>query len=319
MKLAEPGAQGVDAQGLASLRRYLEQDTHVRSLLIVRRDHLVFEYTRTDVAPDDLHSVASVTKGILSALVGIALEKGHLSSLDQRIVDFFPELADAGLHAGTRNITLRHLLTMTSGFSWNERASFTPDQWGRMEEHAKFALSREPILPPGKVFNYDTVSSHLLGIALSRAVGMSLERFAQQHLFGPLGIERYEWVRDRQGNIAGGHGLRLTTRAMASFGSLYLRRGKHAGTPLIPADFVDASVRAHVPVGSDGQLDYGYLWWISRTPAKQHAYSSLGYGGQAIYMVPELELVVVIASNQDKPANANRTIIREMILPAISK
>lgn len=318
-KTATPQAQGVDALSLASLRQYLEQDIHVRSLLIVRRDHLVFEYNRKDVAADELHSVASVTKNVTSALIGIALAQGHLASLDQKIVEFFPDLADAPVHPGTRNITLRHLLTMTSGFSWNERTSFTPDKWSRIDEPARFALSREPILPLGKVYNYDTASAHLLGIALSRAVGMSLEQYAQQHLFGPLGVARYEWVKDRQGHNAGGHGLRLTTRDMASFGSLHLHRGQHAGRQLIPADYVDASVQTSISVNPGDRLDYGYFWWLSQTPASQRAFSALGFGGQAIYVVPDLDLVVVITSNQDKSTNANRPIIREMILPAVSR
>lgn len=315
---AEPGTLKVDPQSLTRLRQYLEQDAHVRSLLIVRRDHLVFEYNRSDVAADALHSVASVTKNVVSALTGIALAQGHLTSLDQKVVDFFPELVNADLHPGTREISLRHLLTMTSGFSWNERSSFTPDKWSRIDDPIGVALKREPILPPGKVFNYDSASTNLLAIALSRAVGTSLEQYAQQHLFGPLGLTRYEWAKDRQGHNAGSHGLRLSSRDMATFGNLYLHRGQHAGKQLIPASYVDESLQPRIAVNPGERLEYGYLWWLSPTPGNQRAFSALGFGGQAIYVVPDLDLVVVIASNQDKAANSNRTIIREMILPAVT-
>lgn len=221
-----PEDQGLDAQTLVSMDRYIQtQVPHIYSTLVVRHGYIVFEkYYRGDA---DLHyEVASVTKSFTSALIGIALDKGVLRSLDQKVLDFFPEIPVAELSPHVADLTLRHILTMTAGFNWTEE---TPWSWPQSEDWPSYILHIPMASDPGQAFTYNTPSIHLLSVILSKASGLSTLDFANQYLFKPMGIEPSQWTTDPQGRNNGGRGLYLRARDMAKFGYLYLNNGQWDG------------------------------------------------------------------------------------------
>ncbi len=322
-----PAEQGMNAELLAQMRQRLESSApHIRSVLVVRNDRLVFEYYGQGLGRSDLHLVNSVTKSVLSSLVGIALREKLITDLDQKISVWLPEALAPDADPKARNITVRHLLTMTAGFDWDEQArdncfaarSASCDRFNDKGEPVNFALRRPVTAEPGTVFRYDSHSSHLLSVILSRATGMSAAKFAEKHLASTLGVSRYQWASDAQGHSRGGFGLQLTARDMARFGTLYLRGGRWAGQQVIPADFAEASVRQQSTGGYPwpAWARYGYQWWVLPDPGGPAAYAANGLGGQYIYVVPSSDLVVVITSRPDERRDT-AGIVREYVLPSL--
>lgn len=322
-----PAERGMNAELLAQLRQRLESSApHIRSVLVVRNDRLVFEYYGQGLGRTDLHVVNSVTKSVLSSLVGIALREKLINDLDQKISTWLPEALAPDADPKARNITLRHLLTMTAGFDWDEQARDTCfaartascDRFNDRGDPLIFALRRPVTSEPGTVFRYDSHSSHLLSVILSRATGMSAAKFAEKHLAPALGVTRYQWASDAQGHSRGGFGLQLTARDMAKFGALYLHGGRWAGQQVIPADFAEASVRQQSTGGYPwpAWARYGYQWWVLPDPGGPASYAANGLGGQYIYVVPSSELVVVITSRPDERRDT-AGIVREYVLPAL--
>lgn len=322
-----PAEQGMNPELLAQLRQRLETSLpHVRSVLVVRNDRLVFEYYGQGLGRDDLHLVNSVTKSVTSALVGIALREKLIASLDQKISTWLPEAMAPDVDPKLRNITLQHLLTMTAGFDWNEQASDSClfsrtagcERFSENGDPLNFALRRPLASEPGTVFGYDSYSSHLLSVILSRATGMSAAKFAEKHLAPALGVTRYRWVADPQGHSRGGFGLQVTARDMAKLGTLYLRGGRWEDQQLIPAEFVEASVRKQTSGGWPwpSWSHYGYQWWVLPAQNGPATYAANGFGGQYIYVVPSSDVVVVITSNPREPRDTS-AVLRDYILPAI--
>lgn len=308
---ADPVSVGIDAALPEQLRKKLRGNPRLLSLGIVRHGQLVFEHYHEDVGKDSLINVASVTKSVLALLVGIAIEKGVLASVDQPLTDFFPELQQEGVDPASRGLTLRHLLSMSSGWEG------TPEDLPPADP--LLALKRKIVLEPGGTFQYDNVSSHLIGIALSRAAGRSLEAFAGEHLFTPLGIERFVWGRDFQGRTQGWHMLQVTLRDMLKFGQLVLRKGDWQGHRVVSAGWIDEMLTQRNAGGPHSFLPYGYQWYLSRTPDKRHvAFMGIGYGGQLLYLVPALDTVIAVTHTRDRRArNEDFSVLREIVMPAI--
>ncbi|MBI3898724.1 MAG: serine hydrolase [Gammaproteobacteria bacterium] len=319
----------MDTDILAKLQQHLrEHAPHIRSVVVVRHNSLVFEQYNHGLSRDDLHEVHSVTKSVTSALIGIALEKHYLHDLDQKVVDFVPELAEVARDPKAQDITLRHLLTMTSGFKNKEQSiddclhfklsSCSTDMLDLFHDDLiKFAIKRPIVSVPGQTFNYDSFAAHLLSVILTRATKMSTAKFAEQYLFGPLGVSRYRWPTDHQGYHDGAFGLELTTRDMAKLGQLYLNHGVWNGRQIIPSDYVAASTRKQTAGGWPAGADYGYLWWVTPPTDNVAAYFANGKGGQYIMIVPSLDLVIAITSNQGPQRTTG--IVREFILPATAR
>lgn len=279
------------------------------SLLVIHQDGLMVERYYQHAHAEDRVNVKSVTKSVISALVGIALQQGYLTSLDQRIAEFLPAVVFATDDPRKHAITLKHLLTLRSGLAWNEDADhlqplFASDNWVQHGQNL-------PLLhTPGEVFAYSTLDAHLLSAVLAQATGGDLQAFAQAHLFGPLGITPPTWACDPQGYPIGGSELELTPREMAKLGLLYAQQGLWHGKPIIPAEYIAASGRTQVAsgirVGADPGLalpdTYGYLWWVS-TIGSYASFYALGYGGQTIYLIPDLDIVLVITARLDGPGN----------------
>ncbi len=299
---AAPEALSLDSARLESAAAILGRpQSNALAFLVVRGGKIAFErYFGGGQADVRLH-LFSVTKSILSALIGIALEEGRLPSVEQPVADFFPEL-DHQPGSPWSQLTLRHLLSMTSGLLWPlshhaaepmvARLRLAPD-WGRFI--LDVPVRREQI----GTFHYCSASSHLLSVILSRAAGQNACAYAAARLFAPLGINPpscgQEWENDPQGCSLGGWGLHLTARELARFGWLYLCGGSWQGAQLVPRSWVQASTRL-----ADGYPSgYGYHWWLRRGKG-QAVFAAIGRGGQYLFCVPNLDLAAVILS---EPAN----------------
>ena len=287
---------GLDPGRLEQAVRDIGELEGVHGLLIARRGRLVAERYFRGSAGRRPHNLKSASKSVLSALAGLAIDQGLLD-LDQPIADVLPEAANLD-DTGKQAITLRHLLTMTSGLESTSFGNY--GSWVASRNWVRAALARPLQAEPGTRFSYSTGGTHLLSATLSRAAGRSTHAFAREHLFEPLGIQRSAWARDRQGVHMGGNNLSLLPRDMLKFGQLYLNRGRWNGSQLLPWRWVDQSTRpGRVGPRGRGRIygGYGYLWWLRGT-RERGAYIASGYGGQYIYVAPAEDLVVVVISTE---------------------
>ncbi len=267
----------------------------VSSVLLARGGVLVLEEYFGESGREDLHTTRSASKAVTSALVGIAIDQGYIESVEVPLLPFFPEYADEIEHwdERKRDISLAHVLSMTSGVRGNEDAMYPTDDW------IKFYLDQPLAAAPGEVFSYATSGVVTLGSVITRASGLRVPAFADRYLFGPLGITEYRWPitnsRGSQGLAMTGGGLNLRPRDMAKFGQLYLNGGVWEGERLISKAWIEESTRRHATSDLYGE-DYGYLWrMIDREVSGRavRSYEAWGNGGQFILAFPSLDLVAV--------------------------
>ncbi|HSM14817.1 MAG TPA: serine hydrolase [Thermoanaerobaculia bacterium] len=262
--------------------------------------------------------VKSASKSVLSALVGIALERGLLPGLDAPIAELLPEEAARLDDPAKRAITLRHLLTMTSGLGSTSGEHY--GRWVGSADWVRAALARPLEHRPGEVFVYSTGSSHLVAAALERAVGRDLLAWGREALFDPLGLEVAGWAEDPQGRRFGGNSFRVTPEALGRLGRLYLAGGRWQGRQLVPAGWVAESTRAHAEGWPERYGAYGLLWWIPPFE-RERGFLASGYGGQFLLVLPERDAVVVVtATHRGKGAAWDRELfgrIERELVPAL--
>ncbi|MHA2368535.1 MAG: serine hydrolase domain-containing protein [Candidatus Hodarchaeales archaeon] len=303
-KTSTPEQQGLSSVQLALMEEYMEDwNLDFHSVLVIRNGYLVFEKYYDNYDADTLHELYSCTKTVVSALVGIAIHEGYISSVEERVLDFFPERIIANNDSRKWNMTIEHLLTMTTGLDWPELAISYDDPnnvyhlWTQSPDWVQFVLDRPMVLTPGTKFNYNSGASHLLSAILQKATGMSTSSFAYKHLFTPLDISTLIWPSDPQGVNTGGSRLQMRPRDMAKIGYMYLQNGTWNGTQIVPAEWVERSTRKHYPVMGSLYVGYGYQWWNYYSNSSDYpiidAYSAVGYAGQRIFVVPDQNLVVV--------------------------
>jgi CubicO group peptidase (beta-lactamase class C family) len=281
----------------------------VRGAVLIQRDRVVFERYRSGADPAQPQPVNSVTKSVLGMLVGIALRRGELADLDQRLDAFLPEACEQGVPEGVRALTLWHLMSMTTGVEWDEHqvddcllhACTRLDGDG---ERLRFILGRDLVTPPGERFQYDSHGAHLLAVVLTRAVGMPIDDYARQHLFQPIGIRNFSWERDEAGVPFGGRGLALATRDLARLGCLMLHGGRWHGQQILPREYVQRVTRRYRTGGFplDDTLGYGGLWWTqSESEADADgSFFAFGFGEQLLAVDPLRDLVLAVTANSDK-------------------
>ena len=318
-----PEAEAAGINGALLRTAYLEADhiPNMKSLLVWRHGQIVAEHYYHGTEVDDTHDVRSVTKTVLSMLVGIAAERGFIGGVDDTLGEHLGPVAGK-LDTAVESTTLRHLLTMTAGHEWRELGGPSEFRlWVSSPNQVRYIVEKSLVDPPGTRFCYSDGSAHLVSVALSEATGMSTKEFAQQALFEPLGINRRPWLTDRQGYNYGGVGLQLTPREMVKLGALYLRHGSYEGKQVVPAHWVEVSTRALVstdealPLGSS----YGYFWWVGRSGGRDLHFAN-GYGGQFIINVPDLDLVVVATSrwrNLRGTAELQWSVILDLVLRGV--
>jgi CubicO group peptidase (beta-lactamase class C family) len=267
----------------------------LHSLLVSWRGSIVLEHYGKGIRAARLANVKSVSKSIVSALVGIAVERKLIPGVETPISRYFPQLLKDD-DAGKRRITVEDLLTMRSGL---ESTSFDNyGSWVKSRNWVQFALTRPMIGEPGTSMEYSTGSSHLLSAILTKVSKTSTHQFAQRVLATPLGLTLARWPRDPQGIYFGGNEMLLTPRQMVAFGELYLHGGRARGRQIVPSAWVETSC---VPRGRsrfNPDQQYGYGWWIREFGGHRSCFA-WGFGGQYIFVFRELDLVVVTTSTPD--------------------
>jgi uncharacterized protein (TIGR03437 family) len=289
------------------------------SFLVIRNGYLVWEEYYHGMSRDGYADVMSVSKSVLSILIGQALDTGKIESLDRMLTDYFPEYVSSSTDVRKRLITLRHMLTMTAGFQWDEVA--TGKDWVASKDWYKFVIDLPMAANPGDVFDYDTGLSHLLAGVLSRASGQSALSFGVQNLFQPLGIRNFRWDTDPRGNYVGGFHMYFTSRDLAKFGYLALRNGFWENRQLVSRSWIEDATSIHVSYASDVTIgDYGYHWWV-RPQWGYTAYMASGFGGQYVFVVPGLDLIMVSTADTtgdtiDRHMQAFN-LLTQYVIPAI--
>ena len=308
-RTSTPEEQGLDSELLAEAMDYLQEQRgfNVHSLLVIRNGYMVTDaYFYPFAQSRSLHDLASATKSFTSSLIGIAIEKGYIESVEQHVLDFFPELSVANIDANKEAMTLEDPLTMRPGF---ECSHSPPDKTAHevMEspDWVQHILDLPMTAEPGSDWVYCSPASHLLSAIIQETSGMSSFEFAQQHLFEPLGISDAIWASDPQNYTRGWSDLILTPHDMAKLGYLYLNEGEWDSQQLLSADWVAAATS---PLGSS---NYGYQWWLHPS-----GYYADGAGGQRIFVFPDLEMVVVTTGDGGSDYAVIADLLNSYIFPA---
>jgi CubicO group peptidase (beta-lactamase class C family) len=340
---ATPESVGLDGECLCGIAARLQAtNANVHAVIVVRHGKLVFEQYfpgydapwgmgegRHDFDATTKHDMRSVSKSVVSLLVGIGIDRELIKSADEPVVKFFPDYS-AMKTAGWDNITLRHLLTMSSGIQWDENRAWKDPQndephLGNEADPFRYVLSKPIAAPPDTVWNYNGGGTDLLGNIIERVSGKSLETFAREALFTPLGISDWEWMKHRNEHIAAAAGLRLRPRDAAKVGQLVLNKGDWNGKQIVSAKWIEQSVTPRFQaIGYfSGIFFYGQQWWMGRSMAQEKEVkwiAAMGSGGQRIFVVPERDLVVMTTSGlyfQPRQGDAAFDMMANFILPSV--
>ncbi|MDE5455297.1 serine hydrolase [Bradyrhizobium sp. CSA112] len=317
--IASPESVGLDGARLCNIAaRLKEAEANVHAVVIVRHGKLVFEQyfsgpdERWDVAGQydfdatTKHDMRSASKSVISLLVGIAIDRKLISSADDPVVKFYPE--HSGLKSpGWDQVTLRHLLTMSSGMQWDENRGWNDPKndephLGNEADPIRYILSKPIAKRPDSLWTYNGGGTDLLGNILERVSGKPLEAFAREVLFQPLGITDFEWkTYPKNGKIASAVGLRIRPRDAAKIGQLVLNRGDWGGKQIVSVAWIEQSVRPRFQaIGYfSGLFFYGQQWWMGRSIAQDQEVkwiAAMGSGGQRLFIVPDRDLVVMTTS-----------------------
>jgi CubicO group peptidase (beta-lactamase class C family) len=300
-EVSTPAEQGLDPILVAEMYFNAADLDTIYSLLVVKNGYLIAEEYFNEGSANQKDRLQSVTKSFTSALVGIALEQGCLSSVDQKMLEFFPEVAGKITDPRKELITIRNMLEMRAGYP---REEDDPALWdGLLSGHYPPLIEAFPLVSdPGTRFHYSNLTSNWLGIIVDRTCGMNLKAYAEEHLFSPLDVKSGEWGQDAEGHNNGCGDLHLSARDAAKFGLLYLNDGVYKGNQVIPADWVQDSLQTYSvneafvnKVGQFRDIGYGYQWW-SATTGEHHVNFAWGHGGQLIVLVDEFDMVIVTTS-----------------------
>ncbi len=312
---------------------------NIHSLLIIRNNKLVYEnyFPGNDVifgkgavgfinnGRDSLHDIRSITKSVVSAAVMIAIGQKKIKSVEERVFDFFPEFAKYDTGA-KRQLTIRHLLTMSSGIEWDESMSYADTMNSEVRMHkakdpVEYFLSQRLIHKPGETFNYSGGCTQTLAAIVTKATGMRIDHFVQKFLFRTLGITTFEWVKRPDSIPKAASGLRLRSRDMVKLGLLYMNEGKWKNKRIIPADLVKESLKLQIE--REKPHGYGYQFWlwtdtVMKTPVT--TVQADGNGNQRIAINKQLDLVIVITAGnynrKDRFKNSDDLYL-DFIYPAV--
>ena len=338
-------AQGIDTSIIHSLEAAIENGTYpnIHSVLISHHGKLVYEkywagkdeYWGNDVgitvhAKDSLHDIRSISKSVVSACVGIAIQQGKIKSVDQRVFDFFPEYRrqDTGIKS---LLTVKHLLTMSSGLSWNEDVPYDNPENSeikmiRSSSPVEYVLSQPMDFPPGKVWEYNGGTTQLLAAIIEKTTGKKIDAFANEYLFQPIGINRFQWVKYPGTDMpAAASGLRLRSRDLLNFGLLYNNKGKWKDKQVVPEKWVEKSFQPHVqrPEGRRKGGSYGYQFWLWQDTIAGKPTSivaCVGNGDQRIFFDKTNDLVAVVTAGNYNKWNIEKdsySLLKDYIYPAL--
>lgn len=295
-EFSNAASEGLNAELLNAGYSAAANTGFIYSIVIIRNSRLASEKYFQERGPSSYQTIRSVSKSFLSALYGIAVNKGILT-LDKKLVDYFPEYKQFITDLRVNNVTIDQLIKMRAGFKGDQEFYFT---FTNSSDWVKTILSSQLSFDPGSRMQYSTAGTHLLSAILSRAAGKSTFDFAKENFFEPCGIDVRNWIKDPQGNYFGGNDIYLTTRDMAVLGLIYTNNGKLDGKQIVPESWVANSLVTYsgsstIPWGNLNKVGYGYLWWLGEVNGYK-VFMALGHGGQFVLCVPQLNLIVAVQS-----------------------
>ena len=341
--VATPESVGLSKTALCPMVRWLAESKldNVHAVLVVRHGKLVFEqyFTGDDehlvrkagivtFGPTVRHDERSISKSVVSLLMGMAIDHGWIKSIDAPVFSFFPEYASLSTPEKSR-IKIRDLLTMSSGLEWHENdVPYTsPDNseivMDRSSDPLRAALAPDMAAAPGKIWNYNSGSTELLGAILKKATGKPVDQLAATLLFAPLGITDFTWYKNPNGRPHAAGGLRLRPRDLAKIGQLILQRGSWNGTQVISSAWIDTATAPHFM--GEALFFYGYQFWLGRSLVNGHEVkwtAAVGLGGQRLYVIPELDMVVALNSGMytsDRQGRVALQVLDRYLMPAVER
>lgn len=338
MPLRELPAQSPEEVGIHSdtLQAMLElirntPPADLRGIVVIKGGRLVVEEYFHTYWRETIHDVRSAGKSITALLLGIAIDQGLVASEDQRLSDFFPGVRSVGASPDLfGEITLRHLLTMSSGLDADDNDERSPGRtsmWLDREDWVKYAFALPMRSKPGDAWVYTDVGPMLAGAVIEKVTGMQLAEFARQHLFSPLGIREYYWYTGRGGSTGPMGNLYLSTLDFAKLGQLVLREGQWQGRRVVSVRWIRAMRVQHFDIAdrSPFAIGYGYMWYQGARVVNGHRYEyqmASGNGGNVLFIVPELDMVVAVTSSaygqgygQQRTQNVFEFILRSVTRP----
>lgn len=311
-----PEEQGMDSEKLVELFEYIEQNDprQLHGLLIIRNGHIVAEKYTSPYNEKYPHNTYSVTKSLTSAIVGIAIDEGIIN-LNDRVLDYFPDMTFENMSEEKENMTIEQLLLMKTGIQWpewdsEESAIQLFRVWENSKSPLQYYLDQPIIKEQVGEWNYDTGAPYVLGAIIERASGMTLNEYGKEKIFDRIGMDSLEFYVTNEGIGHGGTYSQMTPRDMARFGYLYLHDGKWDGEQIVPKEWVKESLYPHTEFDVY-DYDYGYYFYLNESE-NGRVFSARGAGGQWILVVPELELIVI-----ETGRSFERVSINEYIVPAI--
>lgn len=348
---ASPEAVGLDPAALEALHREIAAGKYgyIDSMLVIRHGRIAFEqhyshdyralfvgkgapwiynYYDPDWHPfykgTQLHTLQSVSKSVTSALIGIAIARGEIAGVDVAVMPYFVDFKVAP-DARRERMRLWNVLTMTTGIRWDEFSATYTDarndcaQMEASRDWIRYVLDQPMAAEPGATFVYNSGATELLAYMLKKATGKNPDDYAREHLFGPLGIRDFAWkhtpleLPDTEG------GLYLAPRDLAKLGFLFLHGGVWDGRQLVPAGWVEQSTRWSIDTHWHAP-GYGFQWWVfgGKDATVPEAYAAIGYGGQYLIVIPQLDLIAVftawnIYDNHSLPIDVALERVRTMV------
>ncbi|HEY7285035.1 MAG TPA: serine hydrolase [Vicinamibacterales bacterium] len=336
-----PESAGIDRGYLEALTGAIRThpDDNIHAVLIEHDGRLVYEeyfsgkdekwgvpLRDTSHSRELRHDLRSVTKSVVSALVGIAAASGAIRSLDTPLLDYFPAYEDLQTPE-RRRITIRHALTMSAGFEWNEEIPYNDPKndeirMGRSKDPVRYVLARQIVAAPGTTWRYSGGTTQVLGAIVEKATGQPLAEYAEQVLWSPLGITDVEWLGNLAGLPSAASGLRLRPRDLAKFGSLYIHDGTWHGGQVVPADWVRESTRRQMTFPGQTARGYADLWWhtcYKTSSGLVETPTAVGNGLQRVYLLRAQKTVVTFLSGRynDFSRNPPDSLMRQYIFPSL--
>ncbi|GGI57587.1 serine hydrolase domain-containing protein [Winogradskyella haliclonae] len=330
-KYLEAHKQNFDTIKLQSLVSKIDNGYFgdVHSIIISRKNEVVLEKYFRGYDRDRLHCIYSITKSVTSALIGIAIDSNDINDLDEELLDFFPEYSQIeNLSNEKENITLENILTMSSGFEWNEwtypydNPNNSATILWESNDMIKYMLNLPLSHNPGTHFTYNSGCSILLSGIIKNKTGLSAEQYAANNLFSKVGIEEWNWLRGDDGLTWTSGELFLRPIDMLKFGELYLNNGHWNDLQIISEDWIETSTSSQIRITDNN--NYGYHWWrysenhyVYNTLGTKDIYYAIGHAGQYIWVIPHLDMVIVTTAGNEAVTRKSESMLWGDILPSI--
>jgi len=348
---SNPEAEGIDPIEINSIHQDIENGKYglIDHFLLIRNGKVVFDkqynqdyetiskkydttshqynYDHPDWHPyynySDLHTLQSVTKSVTSILLGIAMDEGLISSVESPVISYFSTYDTDLTDDRKMSITLQNLLTMQTGIEWDESSYDGNDDCTLMElsdNWLQYVLNKQMDTMPGVAFEYNSGASVLIGKIVGLATGKRIDKWAEEKLFGPLGITNYYWKETPTGEIDTEGGLYLSSYDLAKIGYLMLNNGKWDKRQIVSKKWVEESIQPIANV--DEQVGYGYQWWVPKhIDGQTEIFAGNGYGGQFVMMAPEYKMLVVFNgwNIHDRAEKSTYRALQERIIPNTTK